>query len=202
MKLLSITEIKTPDSNPAIVHHIRNLVESIVPFDSLEKDHRQDALDWIDLGHQIFRIKKPDTPNKHLVSYFVLYDPNARKILLVDHKMAELWLPSGGHVELNEDPTETVKRECLEELGVSASFYYDHPIFLTVTTTVGMSAKHTDVPLWYVLKGDHRQEYIFDTGEFYGIQWFDLDHIPLDRTDPHLGRFIKKLQALEMARLV
>ncbi|MFI5343447.1 MAG: NUDIX domain-containing protein [Chlamydiales bacterium] len=37
---------------------------------------------------------------------------------LVDHKKANLWLPAGGHVEPNEHPRETVKREILEELSI------------------------------------------------------------------------------------
>ena len=40
----------------------------------------------------------------------------------MDHKKAELWLPSGGHVEIDEDPTDTVTRECMEELSVAADF--------------------------------------------------------------------------------
>ena len=42
---------------------------------------------------------KPDVPPKHLVSYFALVDERRGKLLLVDHKLAGLWLPSGGHVE-------------------------------------------------------------------------------------------------------
>ena len=33
------------------------------------------------------------------------------------HPKINLWLPPGGHVELNEDPIETVKREIFEETG-------------------------------------------------------------------------------------
>ncbi|WP_198139660.1 NUDIX domain-containing protein [Candidatus Orientia mediorientalis] len=44
-------------------------------------------------------------------------------MLLVDHKKALLWLPSGGHVEIAEDPKTTIERECLEELNVTADFW-------------------------------------------------------------------------------
>ena len=33
---------------------------------------------------------------------------------------ASLWLPTGGHVEPGEDPSDTVERECQEELGIPA----------------------------------------------------------------------------------
>ena len=62
--------------------------------------------------------QKPDVPPKHLVSYFALVDEARGKMLLVDHKLAGLWLPSGGHVEPDEDPRATVVREIAEELNL------------------------------------------------------------------------------------
>jgi 8-oxo-dGTP diphosphatase len=34
----------------------------------------------------------------------------------------------------------------------------------------------------------------YDPQEFVGIQWFDFAAAPLQRSDPHLGRFIRKLR--------
>ena len=39
-------------------------------------------------------------------------------VLLHYHKKIKLWLPPGGHVELNEDPVQAVHREVLEETGL------------------------------------------------------------------------------------
>jgi 8-oxo-dGTP pyrophosphatase MutT (NUDIX family) len=177
----------------SISETIYDIVSSIVPFDDLEASHREDTLAWIQRGETLFRIKKPDVPKKHLVSYFVLFDVDASKILLVDHKKAQLWLPSGGHVEVDEDPMETVKRECFEELGIRADFLYPHPLFITSTITVGLTAGHTDVSLWYVLRGDHNHPYIFDREEFNNIKWFNFTEIPYEKSDPHLQRFVHKL---------
>ena len=171
---------------------IRSLIENIDPFDKLEADHRLKALKWIDSGQGLFRLQKPATPDPHLVSYFVLFDPTTKKILLVDHKKAQLWLPSGGHVEPNEHPKTTAERECLEELSITADFLFDTPIFITVTKTVGLTAGHTDVSLWYLLRGDSAQTPIFDEDEFYAVQWFPLGQLPHDNTDPHLSRFENK----------
>jgi 8-oxo-dGTP diphosphatase len=101
---------------------IYDLVSSIKPIDELEIEHLQSTLQWIQSGEALYRITKPDIPNKHLVAYFVLYDQNASKVLLVDHKKAQLWLPTGGHVEVDEHPKDTVRRECLEELCIKADF--------------------------------------------------------------------------------
>ncbi|HCU07255.1 MAG TPA: NUDIX hydrolase [Holosporales bacterium] len=172
------------------------IASAISPFDALEKQHIDESLAWIESGALIFRINKPDVPLKHLVSYFVLVDEETSKILLVDHKKAKLWLPAGGHVEINEDPKTTVERECLEELGVKADFLYEDPVFITSTTTVGLTAGHIDVSLWYVLKGSHQQKYTFEEREFNAIQWFSFDDIPYQNSDPHMKRFIKKLKLL------
>lgn len=117
-------------------------------------------------------------------------------MLLVDHKQARLWLPTGGHVEIDEDPKETVKRECVEELNSEVEFYFADPIFITSTVTVGLTAGHTDVSLWYVLKGNHQGYYEFDLGEFNDIRWFGLDEIPFETSDPHMRRFVKKLESI------
>ncbi|AKN85124.1 hypothetical protein [Francisella orientalis] len=90
-------------SNP-IREHIHTLISAIIPYDDVEQKHIHDTLSWIESGAPIFRVQKPDVPNKHLVSYFVLFDDVHQKIFLCDHKKALLWLPSGGHVEIDEDP--------------------------------------------------------------------------------------------------
>ena len=38
--------------------------------------------------------------------------------LLVWHEKLRMWLPPGGHCELNEDPVQTAEREALEETGI------------------------------------------------------------------------------------
>lgn len=173
---------------------IADLVRVMCPYDALETEHQHQTLEWIASGATLFRTQKPATPPQHLVAYFALFDPSQHKLLLVDHKNAGLWLPSGGHVEVNEDPRTTVIREAREELNLDAHFLWEEPLFLTVTETVGGAARHTDVSLWYVLQGDATVPLTYDPDEFYTISWFDLDALPLSRTDPHLARFAAKLQ--------
>lgn len=176
-----------------IREEIQTVIASIIPFDNAEKEHLSFVKNWIASGAEIFRIEKPDKPNIHLVSYFIIIDPHTNELLLVDHKKAELWLPPGGHVELNEHPRETVKREIKEELGIDAEFMLEDPLFLTVTNTVGNVARHTDVSLWYVLRGNREKHLTFDMGEFHRIQWFQQKEIPYERTDPHMKRFVDKV---------
>ena len=174
---------------------IQNLISSIQPFDSLETEHITDAVAWIESGDEIFRIQKPDIPPKHLVSYFVIIDIEKKKILLMDHINAGLWLPSGGHVELNEHPKTTVEREILEELNLPADFISENPFFITQTITVNIGAGHTDVSLWYLLNGNSEVVITYDKNEFNGYKWFEYNEIlstNINKLDPHMHRFVKK----------
>ena len=170
---------------------IRSLVESIDPFDEVEEKTKCSVLSWIDSGAELCRLKKPDTPPRHLVSYFVVVDQD--HILLVDHINAQLWLPTGGHVEPGEDPTFTVRREAKEELSIDAEFLRSGSLFLTETRTLGRTSGHTDVSLWFILHGDRSHVYAFDRSEFNDIQWFDRQSVPLGKSDPHMARFLHKL---------
>lgn len=177
---------------------IRSEIEAIRPFDDTERHHVNDALAWIDSDAPLFRVKRPDEPPKHLVSYFVLIDTAQKSLLLGDHIKAQLWLPSGGHVGVNEHPKVTVQRESVEELSKKATFLRgnDHPFFITITETGGLTPGHTDVSLWYLLSGK-RHEYVhFEAREFNDVEWFHFDEIlEMDPVifDPHMRRFTKKL---------
>lgn len=174
---------------------IMELIKAINPLDALEAKHQQESLAWMASTQHIFRIQKPDVPNKHLVSYCVIFDPSTQQLLLADHIKAELWLPTGGHVDPGEHPTQTAARECYEELQLKADFLTPQPIFITSTLTTGLVAGHTDVSLWYVLRGDANTNYTYDPQEFRGICWFPLDDLPYDHSDPHMRRFVQKLQS-------
>lgn len=175
-------------------------IQAIAAYDEVEQLHINDAIDWIQGSDDIFRIAKPDNPPKHLVSYFVVYDPNAQKLMLVDHIKANMWLPSGGHVEIDEHPRETVRREAMEELELVADFGIvgEEPTFVTVTETRGLGI-HTDVSLWYVIVGDGTVEFNYDTREMRGLKWLSFNEVlDMDERllDPHMKRFVRKFTSL------
>lgn len=194
-----IQDIQGTPKSP-IRSEIRRITASVQPLDDKEAEHLLFTQKWIESGAEIFRIAKPATPDTHLVSYFVLLDQKQNKLLLTDHKKSGLWLPSGGHVELNEHPKDTVEREIIEELGIQADFLSDDPFFLTVTKTVGQTAGHTDVSLWYILRGSASDSLKFDNQEFHQIRWVLPTEIPYPRTDPHMHRLIQKLSLMGILR--
>lgn len=173
-------------------------VKSVVAYDELEKAHTNDVIGWVKSTDNIFRISKPDIPPKHLVSYFVVYDKVAKKIMLVDHLKAKAWLPSGGHVESNEDPRDAVVREAQEELQLDAAFDVvgTSPFFVTVGETKPPGS-HIDVSLWYVISADSTQKIQFDPREMNGCKWFSFSEIfamEIKLLDPHMHRFTSKFR--------
>lgn len=171
---------------------VRDELMAIQPLDELECRHLDDAMAWVDSGAELFRTAKPATPAKHLVSYFAVIDGD--HILLVHHRNAELWLPTGGHVEPGEHPRATVVRELREELELTIGLEdVGPPWMVTVTRTVGRTSGHTDVSLWYVVDGDRARPLGFDDEEFHDARWFHVSEAPRQHGDPHLGRFLTKL---------
>ncbi len=185
-------------SDAATQAGLADLVAGIVPWDDVERDHLASAVAWIASGAPLYRTGKPDIPATHLVSYFVVLDEGSGQLLLVDHRKAGLWLPSGGHVEEGEDPWHTVVREAREELNMQAeasALAGDRPFFLTVTRTRG-PGQHTDVSLWYLLRTDATTVISYDEDEFAAIRWLTPPQVlaePADTLDPHLHRFTEKL---------
>lgn len=170
------------------------MVTRIRPHDEFEADHRAGALSWLESTDDVFRRVKPATPDKHLVSYVVLVDGTDGSVLLVDHRNAGLWLPPGGHVEPDEHPAETARRESAEELGAEVRSAAE-PVFLSVTRTVGQDAGHVDVSLWFVYAGRRDTPIVADRTEFRDVRWWtpaEVRSAPADGFDPHFLRFLAK----------
>lgn len=176
---------------------MHDLVAKVIPLDELEAEHIADTLRWLESTDDVFRRSKPATPNRHLVSYVVILDRGTHEVLLVDHVKSGLFLPPGGHIEPDEHPAAAASRECREELGIEASITGTDapPAFVTVTTTIGLDAGHTDVSLWFISEGSRSLEMTIDQVEFRGVRWWTLEEVTSadgKDFDPHFHRFMRK----------
>lgn len=180
------------------------MVLGIEPADELEAQHRLDTLLWLESTDDVFRRVKPATPPRHLVSYVVPVDRTDGSVLLVDHINAGLWLPPGGHVDPDEHPAQTARREAEEELGIKAdSGFEERPVFLTVTRTVGIDAGHTDVSLWFPVASSRQQPLRLDHNEFREARWWlpaEVEAAENPCFDPHFTRFLAKIEGRDASR--
>jgi ADP-ribose pyrophosphatase YjhB (NUDIX family) len=60
------------------------------------------------------------------VGCFIVFES---KVLLVNHPRYDMWLCSGGHIELDEDPEEALFREIKEETGLEVEIMSTKPGF-------------------------------------------------------------------------
>jgi 8-oxo-dGTP pyrophosphatase MutT (NUDIX family) len=54
---------------------------------------------------------------RHFTATAFIVDRQKRTLLLW-HKRLQRWMPTGGHIDPNETPEETARRECKEETGL------------------------------------------------------------------------------------
>ena len=91
-----------------------------------------------------------------------------------------------------------------EELQIEPKTIFENqkiPFFVTVAETVGLTAGHIDVSLWYIFEGnsslpinDKSNEF---KKEFDGYYWFRFEevlNIPINKLDPNMHRFVTKLK--------
>lgn len=178
---------------------LRDLVAGIEPADLLERAHRADVLAWLGTTDDVYRRVPPATPPQHLAAYALLHDPRTEAVLLLDHRLSGLWLPAGGHVEVDEDPGETAAREASEELGLhDPRSGPGRPLLVTVTPTSGPpGSRHVDVTLWYGFVVDSTWRPTLDRREASDARWWSPSEIAGTdpaRFDPHLGRCLAKLR--------
>lgn len=191
-------------NNELIRSEIKEIIKNVRPYDDIEEGHIEDAVKWIESGVEIFRIERPDKPAKHLVCYTVIYDIEEQKMLLFEHRKSLLIIPSGGHVDVNELPYDTVKRELKEEIDLDLELYdfcEESPFFVSQVTTVGLVSGHRDVDLWYFVKGNSRFCINEDADdfqrEFAGYKWYSLDEIlslPQEKKDFNMDRLVMKIK--------
>ena len=118
-----------------------------------------------------------------VVSIFIVYE---NKVLLIHHKQLNKWLPIGGHIELDEDPEESLFKEVKEECGLEievlgekptiesegTKFLYS-PSFLDIHK---ISESHKHIGLTYFAKAKS-DKFIFNKEEHTGIRWFNREDL-------------------------
>lgn len=116
----------------------------------------------------------------------VAYIVHDNKVLLINHRKYNLWLPIGGHVELHEDPEEALMREIQEESGLEVEILGERPMFQdpnvkpliapTFMDIHSIDETHRHVGLMYFAKAASDKVTLAD-GEHSNIRWFTREEL-------------------------
>ncbi len=91
---------------------------------------------------------------------------NGDAVLLRKHDKYKLWLPPGGHVELDEDPTEAAVREMKEEVGLEVTLVSALPLIAEDDMYAGNRGRDLVMPYFM---NRHR---IHETHEHVSFEYF------------------------------
>lgn len=96
---------------------------------------------------------------RHFTATAFIVDSQNRTLLLW-HKRLGRWMPPGGHVDPNETPQETAKRECREETGLDVEIIGDaqEDLFANCTQEGYMLKKPIAMLLEFIPESKERDE--------------------------------------------
>ena len=119
------------------------------------------------------------------VTGYIVHD---QKVLLILHKKLNLWLPPGGHIELDEDPEQAVLREVKEECGIEVDIdgkKFDKlsertkPLFSPAFMDIhNISDTHRHIGMHYICTPKNGQVDIeMNKEELSDMRWFSIEDL-------------------------
>lgn len=141
---------------------------------------------------------RSENPTDHFCVFFLPIDIKTKQIYLGHHKKASDWIPPGGHIEPNEHPIDTVKREMFEELQFKLSNEEIRLFDLTIKNIDKPNRtckSHYDI--WYLVFMD-KTDFIFDPREYYAASWFSKSQSKNITKEKNYHEIIQKALALQL----
>jgi 8-oxo-dGTP pyrophosphatase MutT (NUDIX family) len=159
-------------------------LEAISPTDEREAASITATLDRLSWPGDPF----DQSSNEHHVtaSAFVV---SPRGVILLCHRLLNIWVQPGGHVDPGEQPPEAAQRETLEETGLTTQHVGNGAVF-HVDVHPGPRG-HTHYDLRYLLVAPSREPAPRE-GESAEVFWFDFA-AALSRAEPALKNALQKV---------
>jgi 8-oxo-dGTP diphosphatase len=135
-----------------------------------------------------------ENPKDHFCAFFLPVHQASNSIYLGHHIKANDWIPPGGHIEKDEHPLETIKREIMEELSYEIR---SEKIELFDLTIKPIRKKHPckrHWDLWYLIFTNDVLGFQFDIREFYDASWLDIDEALSRIKEANYNAVVKKLK--------
>lgn len=128
----------------------------------------------------------------HVTGSAWILSPDRKQVLLINHEKLKMWLPPGGHIELEDGSiNDTALREAIEETGITDFEFISNKFF---DIDAHVIPEHNGVPahahfdFCFLLQA---KTYPPESDlEKYGIAWFELDDV---NSEPFQKQSIKRL---------
>jgi len=120
-------------------------------------------------------LTKSEGTTTHLGVFFLPLNKKTKSIYLVNHIKAGMWIPPGGHIEKNELPVSTVRREFKEELNHQLTIE-EIKLFNLSITPINRPWENciAHYDFWYSVSIE-KLPFNFLKKEFYNGKWFGLE---------------------------
>lgn len=140
-------------------------------------------------------LTRDEHPPTHFSVYFLPINSISKRVFLVHHKKANIWLSPGGHVDRGEYPEQTLAREIREELGISYLFTSPPRPFLFTIVDINDEKFpcKTHFDLWYAIETEG-QDFQIDPVEFYETRWLAIPEARTLVTDPSNLYALQKIE--------
>ncbi|MBI4973964.1 NUDIX domain-containing protein [Candidatus Roizmanbacteria bacterium] len=173
-----------------------NRIEKLAKKSYVDREVLNECRDALEYNKGLI---KKDNISHHFCCFLVpLYLP-AKSIFLVHHIKAKSWIPPGGHIDPDETPESTVKREFQEELDYSLT---DEKVSLFDVSIARIEDSRTCVihyDLWYTILCKEETRFIIEKKEFHDAGWFPIDEAIKKVSFERIRTVLNKIKKLTLS---
>lgn len=170
-------------------HKIALTIEKIKLISHIDTDEIAE----FDLLLKNKRILREEGTKKHFCAACFIVNIREKKIFLGNHIKAGFWLSGvGGHMDIDESPEETARREFVEELSYKAPREFElFDIIHFENVNRPTCADHYD--FLFLVRFDSLPNFKYDKKEFHSAQWLTFNEA---LRVPTVEAFTNKLKKL------
>jgi 8-oxo-dGTP pyrophosphatase MutT (NUDIX family) len=154
-------------------------------------NHGQPLHNQLQIKNAMYFMKREFTATVYLI--------DNQKILLIFHPKFQKWLPPGGHVEPNETPPETARREVKEETGFDIEFLSKEELFIDYWNAKSIERPYLclleNIPPYQQTPAHQHIDFIYiakpagnPTASSLPYQWFDWNQLQSLNPDENIFR--------------
>lgn len=142
------------------------------------------------------RLVRDEGISSHFCAFFTPVFRRDNKIFIGHHIKSDSWLSPGGHIDKDETPIQTVRRECEEELGFTIKtekIELFSAVYFPIKNRPGCT-DHFD--FWYLIYFESQIPFIYERKEFHDAGWFTIEEALKKKSLPEFRNELGQLSSI------